>query len=69
MDLLARQQENTVMISRAAPTTACDELGVIAMFGGGNLLALDHEGQLRWQRDFADEYGDVKARPTQPRFG
>ncbi len=55
-------QENTVMISRAAPTPACDELGVIAMFGGGNLLALDHEGQLRWQRDFADEYGDVKAR-------
>lgn len=55
-------QENTVMISRAAPTPACDELGVIAMFGGGNLLALDHKGQVRWQRDFADEYGDVKAR-------
>jgi outer membrane protein assembly factor BamB len=55
-------QDNTVMISRAAPSPVADTLGVIAMFEGGNLVALDHEGKIRWQRDLAKEFGDVKAR-------
>ncbi len=55
-------EKNTVMVSRAAPTPVADATGVISFFEGGNLIALDHAGELRWQRDLIDEFGELKAR-------
>lgn len=55
-------EKNTVMVSRAAPTPIVDSNGVIAFFEGGNLVALDHSGKLRWKRDFISEYGKLAAR-------
>jgi outer membrane protein assembly factor BamB len=43
-----------------APTPACDESGVYAVFGTGDLAAYSHEGKLRWQvylRRPDDDYG------------
>ena len=56
------QEKNTVMVSRSAATPVVDEKGVIAFYEGGNLVALDHDGKLRWESDIAAEYGPLKAR-------
>jgi outer membrane protein assembly factor BamB len=55
-------EENTNYVSRAAPSPACDDDGVIAFFEGGNVIALTHEGKVRWTIDLVRQYGDVKAR-------
>jgi outer membrane protein assembly factor BamB len=55
-------EKNTNYVSRAAPSPVCDEEGVIALFEGGNLVALSHDGKIRWQRDFVKDYGAIKAR-------
>ncbi len=55
-------QENNPYVSRAAPTPVCDDEGLIAFFEGGNLMALTHDGKLRWALDLTQEYGDVQAR-------
>ena len=36
--------------------------GVIAFFEGGNVLALNRKGELRWQRDLVADYGPIRAR-------
>ncbi len=54
--------KNTLYVSRAAPTPVCDADGVIAFFEGGNLVALDHQGQLRWTRDLVAEFGAIASR-------
>ena len=55
-------EKNTPMVARAASSPVVDENGVIAFFEGGNLLALDHEGKLKWERDLNKEKGGLKAR-------
>ena len=55
-------EANNIYVSRAAVTPVVDSDGVIAFFEGGNMVALDHEGKLRWEKDFIKEYGDVKTR-------
>ena len=55
-------EKNTVMVSRAAPTPIVDQDGVIAFFEGGNLVALDAAGKVRWKRDLVSEYGKMSAR-------
>ena len=55
-------EKNSVMVSRAAPTPVVDDAGIVAFFEGGNLVALDHEGKKRWERDLVAEFGNVKAR-------
>jgi len=57
-------EESTNYVSRAAPTPVCDSDGVIAFFEGGNIVALDPQGKLRWERDLAADFG-----PIQPRHG
>lgn len=52
---------NTVMNSRAAPTPVVDEAGLICFFEQGNMIALDHQGQVRWQRDLVKEFGPMTA--------
>ena len=55
-------EKNTSYVSRAAPSPVCDDDGVIAFFEGGNILAVDHDGELRWKRDLVADLGPVKAR-------
>jgi outer membrane protein assembly factor BamB len=47
-------------ISRAAPTPCADAAGVYCFFEGGNLIALDHAGKVRWQRDLVKDYGEFQ---------
>lgn len=53
-------RESNFYVSRAAPTPAADESGVIAFFEGGVVSALDHAGKERWSRDLVADYGSVK---------
>lgn len=55
-------RKNTTYLSRAAPTPAVDERGVVCFFEGGVVAALSHGGELRWQRDLVADYGSVDAR-------
>lgn len=43
--------------SRAAPTPVVDENAVYAFFESGDLLAIDHAGQLLWSRSLSKDYG------------
>jgi len=58
----ASPHENTSYVSRAAPTPVCDQNGVIAFFEGGNVIAMDPAGKLRWSRNLAKDEGGVTAR-------
>lgn len=58
----ATQAENNNYISKAAPTPVVDAAGVVCFFEGGNLLALTHEGQVRWQRNLVTEFGPIESR-------
>ena len=53
----AQSIQDSDMISKAAPTPAADSAGVYAFFETGNLVALDHQGQLQWERRLTDEFG------------
>lgn len=44
-------------ISRAAPTPCADAAGVYGFFEGGNLIALNHVGKVRWERNLVKDYG------------
>lgn len=54
--------ESTTYVSKAAPSPVCDSAGVIALFEGGNIVALSSSGKLRWQRDLVTEYGTIESR-------
>ena len=58
----ATPQTNNSFVSRAAPTAVADADGIVCFFEGGNVVALTHDGQVRWQRNLVEDYGDVKAR-------
>ncbi len=58
----ASQAENNNYVSKGAPTPVVDAGGVIGFFEGGNLLALTHDGNLRWQRNLVDEFGAIESR-------
>ena len=49
--------ENSLYVSRAAPTPVVDAHGVYAFFESGDLVALAHDGRPRWQRSLSKEYG------------
>jgi outer membrane protein assembly factor BamB len=44
-------------VSQAAPTPAVDAKRVYAFFETGNLVALDHDGKVVWQRSLTADYG------------
>lgn len=54
--------KNNVYTSRAAPTPVADQQGVYAFFESGNIVALDPEGNVRWQRSLIDDYGRYAGR-------
>jgi len=58
----ATPQESSNYVSKAAPTPVADQQGLICFFEGGNLLALTHTGEVRWQRNLVEEYGSVSSR-------
>lgn len=41
--------KNNPMMSRAAPTPVVDEAGIYAFFESGDIIALSHQGDVRWQ--------------------
>jgi outer membrane protein assembly factor BamB len=47
-------------VSKAAPTPAVDAERVYALFESGDLLALDHDGKLLWQRALTKDYGEFR---------
>ncbi len=49
--------ENSLYVSRAAPTPVVDDAGVYAFFESGDIVALAHDGTPRWQRSLAKEFG------------
>ena len=58
----ATPEKNTTYVSRAAPTPVVDQNGIVAFFEGGNLVALDADGKVRWTRNLVQEYGPITAR-------
>ena len=58
----AQSIQDSDMISKAAPTPIADATGVYAFFETGNLVALDHRGQLRWERRLTEEFGQFGGR-------
>ncbi|WP_164101277.1 outer membrane protein assembly factor BamB family protein [Candidatus Laterigemmans baculatus] len=58
----ASQAENSTYVSKAAPSPVVDEAGVTALFEGGNLISLTHDGKVRWQRNLVAEYGAIDSR-------
>jgi outer membrane protein assembly factor BamB len=52
--------KNSPATSRAAPTPVVDQAGVYAFFESGDLIALTHDGRVRWQRSLAKQFGELK---------
>lgn len=65
------QEPSDYMHARAAPTPVVDSAGVYAFFESGDLVALTHDGQLRWSMSFTRQFGPIQsnhglgASPTQ----
>lgn len=49
--------KNSNMVSKGAPTPVVDKSRVYAFFESGDLLALDHSGEVIWSRKLTAEYG------------
>ncbi|MBY0458402.1 MAG: PQQ-like beta-propeller repeat protein, partial [Gemmataceae bacterium] len=52
--------KNNPMMSRAAPTPVVDKEAVYAFFESGNVVALTHAGEMKWERSLAKDYGAFK---------
>lgn len=55
----SRPQEAGDRVARAASTPALDGEGLFALFDSGDLYALDHDGAVRWKKNFNAEYGPI----------
>lgn len=62
---------SSYMMARAAPTPLVDQDGVYLFFESGDAAALDHEGNVLWQRNLVADFGPLEnnhglgASPTQ----
>lgn len=52
--------KNNPMMSRAAPTPVVDGQAVYALFESGDVLALSHSGEVKWQRSLVKDYGAIE---------
>jgi len=52
--------KNNPMMSRAAPTPVVDAEQVYAFFESGDVVALTHAGDLKWERSLSKDYGAFK---------
>jgi outer membrane protein assembly factor BamB len=57
-----RQSENADYFSRAAPTPIVSDAGIVVWFENGDLLALDHAGNLQWHVDLVEQHGPIQSR-------
>ncbi len=55
-------EKNDFSMARAASTPVADADGVYVFFSSGELLALTHDGQPRWQRSLVEDYGRIENR-------
>lgn len=55
----SRPQEAGERVARAASTPALDGESLYAMFDSGDLLALDHDGAVKWKKNFNTDYGPI----------
>jgi len=53
----ATQSASNYMHSRAAPTPVVDASGIFVFFEGGDLIALNHDGEKLWHRNLAEDLG------------
>jgi outer membrane protein assembly factor BamB len=47
-------------VSKAAPTPIVDAHSLYLLFESGDVIALDHHGNLRWQRSLIADFGPIK---------
>ena len=47
-------------VTRSSPTPALDEQHCFAFFESGELIATDHDGNIKWERSLVKEYGEFK---------
>ncbi len=52
--------ENSVYVSRAAPTPIVDKNRLIAFFESGDVVAIDHQGKELWKTSVNEKYGKFK---------
>jgi outer membrane protein assembly factor BamB len=52
--------KNNPMMSRAAPTPVVDQNAVYAFFESGDVVALTHTGEVKWERSLSKDYGTFK---------
>jgi outer membrane protein assembly factor BamB len=52
--------KNNPMMSRAAPTPVVDKDTVYAFFESGDVVALSHAGEVKWERSLSKDYGAFK---------
>lgn len=50
-------EERSSTVSIAAPTPCLDESGIYALFESGDLIKVDHQGQMVWKLNLQDLYG------------
>lgn len=55
-------QPNNNYVSKAAPTPAADEDGLIVLFEGGVVVAYSHAGDVRWTRNLVEDFGPIESR-------
>lgn len=54
------EQKLSNMVSKAAPTPAVDDRRIYAFFESGDLIALDHDGDVLWERCLTKDYGAIE---------
>ena len=53
--------QNSVYVSRAAPTPVVDSDRIIAFFESGDCVSVDHNGNVLWKKDLSKEHGPFVA--------
>lgn len=55
-------QENSLYVSRAAPTPVVDSTRLVTLFESGDCIAWSHSGERLWQRNLSADYGPINAK-------
>lgn len=55
-----QQAPSSHSVARAAPTPAVDAHNVYAFYESGDVLAVSHDGALRWKRSLTTEFGEFQ---------
>ncbi len=53
----SQKGKNSSFTSRAAPTPIVDATGLYTLFASGDLIKLDHDGKVVWQRSLTKDFG------------